>query len=60
MTKRFCFNCTEKVEDEMYVLTEYPLYDDLRHVLYQKAGAISDNYNNLSEGEKNVFYTLKL
>ena len=50
--RRFSFNCTEKIEDEMHVLTECPLYDDLRHILYKKAIAISDNFNNISESEK--------
>ena len=53
--QRFCFSCANKVEDEIHVLTECPLYDDLRHVLYQKAADSSGTFIHLSDNEKMCF-----
>ena len=53
-----CFNCPDKVEDEMHVLFECSLYDDLRQVLYQKATAFSNTFILLSENEKMYFILL--
>ena len=57
--QRFCFNCANKVEDEIHVLTECPLYDDLRQVLYQKAADSSGTFIHLSGNEKMCFVLSK-
>ena len=53
--ERLCFNCANKVEVELHVLTECPLYGDIRHGLYQKAATCSDNCLSLSDNEKLIF-----
>ena len=57
--QKFRLNFANKVEGELHVLTECPLYDDLRHVLYQKAADSSGTFIHLSDNEKkSVLYSL--
>ena len=55
LVQRVCFNCSCKVEDEFHVLTECPLYDDLRQILYQKAAVCLHVFYNPSECDKMCF-----
>ena len=48
--ERTCFNCLSKVEDEVHVLIECPLYQDIRHELFsniQKFNADFSSFDNI-------------
>jgi hypothetical protein len=36
-----CFNCTNKVEDEVHVLLQCPLFETIRHSMVHEARAIT-------------------
>lgn len=53
--QRLCFQCSECIEDELHVLTECPLYQDLRDTLYIKASDIQESFNTFSNIDKLCF-----
>ncbi len=54
--ERTCFHCSMSncniVESEVHVITECPLYDDLRLTLYTRAQAVIPNFLLMSSNEK--------
>ncbi|MEW8544936.1 MAG: reverse transcriptase family protein, partial [Candidatus Thiodiazotropha sp.] len=53
--QRLCFHCSGHVEDELHVLTECPLYQDLRDNLYERASDVQENFSTFSNLEKLSF-----
>jgi hypothetical protein len=49
---RTCFNCIDKVEDEVHVLLHCPVYDHIRHTMLHEAQVISDNFIVLNMEEQ--------
>ncbi len=49
---RHCFNCTEKIEDELHALLLCPFYEDERKDLLDISTAIYPHFNMLSDLEK--------
>ena len=47
-----CFNCDSQIETEEHVLTECPLYLDLRERLYEKISPFKPNFLEIPSSEK--------
>ncbi len=62
VNERSCFYCLQSnnvvVESEMHVITECPLYDDFRELLYSKAQAVIPNFQFMPSNVKfiNLFH----
>ena len=52
LEERSCIVCTEEIEDECHVITQCPLYRDVRSVLFQKISSHVCNFNEMTEVEK--------
>ena len=52
---RTCYHCEDRVEDEQHVISECPIYTDLRTALYSHCTRVSDTFNNLNDREKICF-----
>ena len=55
INERVCMICKDVVEDEKHVLTECPLYCDLRQDLYSVLAGYSVEFNDMSDMAKTVF-----
>jgi hypothetical protein len=53
--QRVCFHCSQSVEDEIHVITQCPLYADLRTELYTLCQTIVFNFNTFSDKQKLIF-----
>ena len=55
VNERFCFNCTEEIEDEFHVLIKCPLYADLREKLFENIENTFTDFRNFNENDKFKF-----
>lgn len=53
--QRLCCQCSGHIEDELHVITECPLYLDLRDNLYENARAIQENFSTFNRLERLCF-----
>ena len=52
VSERTCSYCLDAVEDERHVITECPLYRDLREELYAKCHVLCPDFYELSSTDK--------
>ena len=52
---RVCPFCKNTVEDELHVMTQCPIYEDIRNELYLRASAVDVCFNEKSACDKFVF-----
>ncbi len=46
-----------EIESEEHILIQYPLYCDIRNDLFHVATNIYDNFNDLNDTDKTIFYS---
>ena len=52
---RKCFICKEKIENEMHFITECPLYENERVILYEACRKNCKNFASLTKEQKFIF-----
>ena len=53
--ERTCISCNDKVESEIHVLTQCPLYDDIRKTLFHQLEVCSAEIIHMDDNEKLIF-----
>ena len=56
LADRICFNCINKIADEKHVILECLLYDDLRETLFEEISSSFNNFRNISDDDKFIFF----
>ena len=52
LERRVYFNCDTQVESEEHVLTQFPVYDDLRTPLYDRMSKYIHNFESKGDTDK--------
>jgi hypothetical protein len=54
LEKRYCFNCSNLIEDETHVILHCPDYSDFRNNLFTEVLKVNRNFMSLSDCQKIV------